>query len=78
MSKIEVYLEELIYNIQSIQVKDYGDFKRKSVTYIERAKELAKSNTSDLRLLNDLKNIVLYKNDEHIEKTRAKIINTIN
>jgi len=70
-------LEDLKISIQSINVKDYGDFKRKAVLYINRFLENRVSTESTKKVLKDMIDKVQFHPTLDIERTRFWILQQI-
>ena len=63
-------LEDLKISIQSINVKDYGDFKRKSVLYINRFLENKATSVLTKKTLTEILHKIQYHPNLDIERTR--------
>lgn len=63
-------LEDLKISIQGINVKDYGDFKRKSVLYINRFLENKATTESTKKALTAVLHKIQYHSNLDIERTR--------
>lgn len=63
-------LEDLKTSIQAINVKDYGDFKRKTVLYINRFMENKGGNASMRPVLLDMIDKIQFHPNHDIERTR--------
>lgn len=63
-------LEDLKISIQGINVKDYGDFKRKSVLYINRFLENRVTTESTKKTLTAMLHKIQYHPNLDIERTR--------
>lgn len=70
-------LQDLQTAIQTILVKDYGDFKRKSVLYINRALELESLSSAARRSLQEMSAQIQFKPNFDIEKTRYELLQKI-
>lgn len=64
-------LDDLKTAVQSIIVKDYGDFKRKTVLYLNRYKEKHSLNAQQQQLMTELMNKIQYNPNLDIENTRT-------
>ncbi len=63
-------LDDLKTAIRTINVKDYGDFKRKAVLYLNRFADVKKLQGSQLKTFNELIDKIQYHANQDIEKTR--------
>lgn len=63
-------VEDLKTAIQSINVKDYGDFKRKTVLYINRYMELKNVPVPTKKVLTDMVDKIQFHPNHDIERTR--------
>lgn len=63
-------LDDLRLSIQSINVKDYGDFKRKSILYINRFMEAKNLPPMTKKILTDMINKIQFHPNHDIERTR--------
>lgn len=71
-------IEELKTAIQGIIVKDYGDFKRKTITYLNRySEEHNKLSDSARRQLDQLKWYIQFHPTHQIEATRQWALNKL-
>ncbi len=78
MSSAMEAVDEFEVFIKGIQVKDYGDFKRKANTYLERLRQdLAKTSVpaATAQTLEEIRYRLVYKPVEKIEPTRSWILN---
>lgn len=64
-------LDDLKTAISAINVKDYGDFKRKAILYLNRYAEVKRLQGSQLQVFTDMVDKIQYHADQNIEKTRA-------
>lgn len=64
-------LDDLKTAISSINVKDYGDFKRKAILYLNRYAEVKALQGAKRQIFNDLVSRIQYHTDQNIEKTRS-------
>ena len=71
-------VEELKTAIQGIIVKDYGDFKRKTITYLNRfAENQSQLTDSTRRQMNQMKWHIQYHPSHQIESTRQWALNKL-
>ncbi len=63
-------LDDLKTSIQSINVKDYGDFKRKTVLYINRFAELKTTTPAQKKVLAEMVDKIQFHPNLDIERTR--------
>lgn len=63
-------LDDLKISIQSINVKDYGDFKRKSILYINRFLENKPVSSSVQNIFTEMIHKIQYSPNLDIETTR--------
>lgn len=64
-------LSDLKTAIQCIVVKDYGDFKRKTVLYINRYKEATPLNLQQQKIVTEMMDKIQFHPNFNIESTRA-------
>lgn len=64
-------LEDLKTAVQSILVKDYGDFKRKIVLYINRYKETRQLSGEDQKIFVEMIERIQFHPSLDIESTRS-------
>lgn len=76
MSEHIKYIEEFELAIRGINVKDFGDFRRKANSYLIRLAEKIE-NSSNKKQLIEIQNFVNFKPDWQIESTRRNIIKKI-
>lgn len=71
--------KDLISSIQGIIVKDYGDFKRKAVLYINRfvQENSTKLSSENLEVLRELKTKIQYHPNNDIESTKQLAISSL-
>ncbi len=70
-------VEDLKVAIQSILVKDYGDFKRKLVLYINRFKETKSFGKDDHTLFISMIDRIQFHPSMDIENTRSWVLDQI-
>lgn len=63
-------IDDLKTSIQSINVKDYGDFKRKAVLYVNRFMELKSVSASQKKVLREMIDKIQFHPTLDIERTR--------
>ncbi len=63
-------LDDLKISIQAINVKDYGDFKRKTVLYINRFLENKSPTPATRKALSDMVDKIQFHPNHDIERTR--------
>lgn len=63
-------LADLTTAIATINVKDYGDFKRKAVLYLNRFKEVKSMNATQKAAFTELVDRIQFHSNQDIEKTR--------
>lgn len=63
-------LEDLKTSIQAINVKDYGDFKRKTVLYINRYMENKGATQATRKVLVEMIDKIQFHPNHDIERTR--------
>jgi hypothetical protein len=71
-------LEDLKTAVQSISVKDYGDFKRKIVLYINRYKETRQLSTQDQKIFIEMIEKIQFHPSLDIESTRNWTMDKLN
>ncbi len=70
-------VDDLRNSIQGIVVKDYGDFKRKTVTYLNRFSELNKLNDDQLKHLQFLKWYIQFHPNYQLAETKQWTLNQV-
>ncbi len=70
-------VDDLRNSIQGIVVKDYGDFKRKTVTYLNRFNENNKLNDKQLKHIEFLKWYIQYHPTLDLSQTKQWTLNQI-
>lgn len=63
-------LDDLRISIQAINVKDYGDFKRKTVLYINRFMENKSTSQGTRQALTEMIDKIQFHPNHDIERTR--------
>ncbi len=70
-------VDDLRNSIQGIVVKDYGDFKRKTVTYLNRFSELNSLNDDQIKHLQFLKWYIQFHPNYQLAETKQWTLNQI-
>lgn len=70
-------VDDLRNSIQAIVVKDYGDFKRKTVTYLNRFEENNSLTEKQKKQMNFLKWYIQYHPNHQLNETKLWTINQL-
>lgn len=70
-------IEDLRVEVQSILVKDYGDFKRKLVLYLNRYKEVRPLSNSEKLAFRQMIDRIQFHPVQDIESTRGWVLDQL-